>query len=109
MRLLVFTAVGSFFIRSEQAVQEVIIFISEAIPFSQDLIEQNVELVLERRGTVGVVAVLTLLWSASSVFTLLTRIISRAWPERRPARDPSRKQISPRRKKHEEKRVHEPS
>jgi membrane protein len=82
--LLTFTVVGSFFLQDERTVQELVRLISETIPFSQDLIAQNVELVLRKRGAVGAVALVVLLWSASSVFTLLARNISRAWPETAP-------------------------
>jgi membrane protein len=82
--LLILVAVGSFFLKSEQAFQEAVTFVTEAIPVSRTLIERNVSRVLERRGTIGVIGVIGLLWSSSGFFTLLVRNIGRAWPESEP-------------------------
>jgi len=79
--LLVFVTIASFFLTSEQAYREVVNFIQDIIPVSQGLIERNVRQVLKSRGTIGLVALLGLLWSSSSVFTLLAHHINLAWSE----------------------------
>ena len=66
--LLVLVAAGSFFYAGD-AVQRVLALIYQAIPVSRALIERNLQEVLEARGTVGLVSLLTLLWSASSAFS----------------------------------------
>ena len=77
--LLALAAAGSFFLEDEQAYQETIALISNAIPVSQDLIVQNIRQVLASRGTVGLIGLVGLLWSATGVFMNLARNINRAW------------------------------
>jgi membrane protein len=77
--LLALAAAGSFFLEDEQAYQETIALISNAIPVSQDLIVQNIRQVLASRGAVGLIGLVGLLWSATGVFMNLARNINRAW------------------------------
>jgi len=79
--LLLMVAAGSFVLEREQANQLVVGFFNNAFPVAQRLIERNIQSVLERRGAVGVVGLLSLMWSASGVFTTLARNINLAWPE----------------------------
>lgn len=78
--LIALVAAGSFFLEREHVYAKVIGFVTRAIPISQQLIERNVQQVLELRGTVGVIGVIGLLWSATGFFTVLARHINRAWP-----------------------------
>ena len=73
--------VGSFVLESEQAQQEVIQFFTDAFPASQNLIEQNIEHVLDLRGPVGIIGLVSLLWSGSGVFSTLAYNVNLAWPE----------------------------
>jgi membrane protein len=77
--LLVLASVTSSILRDEQAHQEAIAFVQQAFPISQGLIERNVQRVLELRGTVGLVGLVGLLWSASGVFNTLAYNINMAW------------------------------
>jgi membrane protein len=77
--LLVLVAIYSFFLEGDQAYQETIHFIRNALPASQSLIEQNVQRVLELRGRVSLIGVIGLLWSASGAFTILAHNINLAW------------------------------
>ena len=43
------------------------------------LIERNMVQILENRGTVGLIGLLSLLWAATSGFSVLVRNVSRAW------------------------------
>ena len=58
--------------------------VSGAIPVSQQLIRQNVRQVLEMRGSVGLIAVLSLFWSASGAFGTLARNVNAAWANSEP-------------------------
>lgn len=77
--VLVAAATYLFDLGSQAAFQEAVSLISEAIPVSQDLIGQNLQIVLERRGTFTFVSVLAALWSASNAFTILSNNINLAW------------------------------
>jgi membrane protein len=77
--VLLMITVSSFFFTSATAQEEVIAWAERYIPASGDLIRANIGQILRVRGTVSIVALLGLLWSASSVFTALDRVINRAW------------------------------
>lgn len=78
--LLVLVSISSFFLTGDQAYQETINFIQDAIPASQSLIEQNIQRVLDVRGQVSLIGVIGLLWSASGAFSTLAYNIDLAWP-----------------------------
>jgi membrane protein len=80
--LLVLTAVGSFFLNSADFYQYLLQIIQITLPVSSDLVSENLDHLIKARGTVGALGLLTLLWSASGMFTNLTNSISLAWPER---------------------------
>jgi len=82
--VLALIAAGSFVLESEQVQRQVLNIVSEAFPVSQPLIERNIRAVLELRGTVRFVALISLVWSATGVLMALARNINRAWPEARP-------------------------
>jgi membrane protein len=78
--LLVLIAGGSYFLNGQQVYQDVTQLVQKAIPVSTQLINENLRQVLDVRGTVGIIGLLTLLWSASGVFTNLAYNINLAWP-----------------------------
>lgn len=78
--LLVLIAGGSYFLNSQRVYRDVTQFVQNAIPVSTQIINENLRQVLEVRGAVGVIGLLTLLWSASGVFTNLAYNINLAWP-----------------------------
>lgn len=78
--LLVFIAAGSYFLDSNQVFNTVTQFIQQALPISRQIINENLEVILEERGTAGFVSLITLLWSASGMFTSLAYNINLAWP-----------------------------
>jgi membrane protein len=78
--MLVFIAGGSYFIDSHQVFNTVTQFIQQALPISRQVINENLEDILEQRGTAGIVSLLILLWSASGMFTNLAYNINLAWP-----------------------------
>ena len=79
--LLALIAAGSFFVEGELVQQQVVRSVAQLVPVSEDLILRNVEQVLQRRGTVGLVGLVGLLWSGTGVFTVLVNHLNRAWAE----------------------------
>jgi membrane protein len=77
--LLVFIAVGSYFIDTNQVFNVVTQFIQQALPISRQIINENLQEILKARGTAGIISILTLLWSASGMFTSLAYNINLAW------------------------------
>jgi membrane protein len=77
--LLVFIAAGSYFIDTNQVFNVVTQFIQQALPISRQIINENLQEILAARGTAGIVSILTLLWSASGMFTSLAYNINLAW------------------------------
>jgi membrane protein len=78
--LLVFlVSIGGAFLESKSIQQQVLAFAGEVFPSSRELVAKNIQQILELRSTAGVVAIIGLLWSATSVFTVLARHINRAW------------------------------
>jgi membrane protein len=78
--LLVFIAIGSYFLDSEQVFNAVTQFVQQALPIPRQAINENLHQVLQARGTAGLFSVLILLWSASGMFTSLAYNINLAWP-----------------------------
>lgn len=79
--LLALIAAGSFFLEGELVQQQVVRSVTRVVPISEEVIQSNVEQVLERRGTVGGLGLLGLLWSGTGVFTVLVNHINRAWTD----------------------------
>jgi membrane protein len=79
--LLVGIVGGSYFISTQEIYQNVTQLVHSVIPVSTQLIDENLREVLDARGTVGILSLLTLLWSASGVFTNLAYNINLAWPK----------------------------
>ena len=82
--LLALIVGGSFVLQSEKVQQQVLGVVAEFFPVAQQLIERNIQGVLEMRGTVGIIALIGLVWSGTSVLTVLSRNINRAWPQAKP-------------------------
>ena len=82
--LLALVAAGSYLLDRQQVFQQVVDLVSNAFPISQNLIEENLMQVLRLRGAVGLIGLVVAIWSASGVFTILTRNINRAWTEAEP-------------------------
>ncbi|HLO15381.1 MAG TPA: YhjD/YihY/BrkB family envelope integrity protein, partial [Anaerolineales bacterium] len=77
--LLVFIAGGSYFLDRTQVFNTVTQFIQQALPVSRQIINDNLQQILDARGTAGVISIITLLWSASGMFTSLAYNINLAW------------------------------
>ena len=78
--LIVLIAASSFFLNSQQVYQSITRLVQDTFPTAPKLIIENLKQVLDARGPVGIVGLLTLLWSASGFFTNLAYNVNRAWP-----------------------------
>ena len=72
-------AITSFFLEDGPTHQTVIDWVASFLPGSESLIEANIEIVLDARGTIGAFALIGLFWTGSAVFGGITRSINRAW------------------------------
>jgi membrane protein len=79
--LIVIVAIGSYFIDSEMLKSQLIQIVEFAIPVHRDIVFTNIERVFNQREAVGIVALLSLAWSATGMFTSFIRNINRAWPK----------------------------
>jgi membrane protein len=80
--LLVLISAGSFFLDSEQVYLKVSQLVQQNIPAtSYDWIVENLRQILEQRGTIGIIGLITLLWAASGGFISLAYNINLAWLE----------------------------
>ncbi|MBN1580558.1 MAG: YihY/virulence factor BrkB family protein [Anaerolineae bacterium] len=79
--LLCLVGVVGFILTRDRVHQLVLNVTADALPAAKALVEENIQTVLERRGTLGLVGLIGLLWSATGVFSTLARNINRAWPD----------------------------
>ena len=77
--ILVYAATYIWNLGTKDAFESAVQFISQAIPVSQELIRDNLERIIDRRGTVGLIGLVGALWSSSSAFTTLTHDINEAF------------------------------
>lgn len=77
--LLFFIIGGSYFIDSGRVYLNVVRAVERIIPVSPRLIEENLQYVLEQRGSAGILVMVTLIWAATGFFTNLAYNINLAW------------------------------
>ena len=77
--ILGLVTLASFLLQSAEARDAVIAGITGLLPGSAELVRRNIELVLRERGTIGVFAMIFLLWSAKEVFGAITTSLNLAW------------------------------
>jgi membrane protein len=82
--MLVLVSFGSIILERFFPEDEVLEFLIQAIPIYQDLIRNNLERVLELRGPIGLVGLVTLVWSSTGYFYTLARGVNMAWPQIQP-------------------------
>jgi len=81
--LLIFLiAAASLFLEPGVVRGQIFFYLSAVLPVSQRFILDTVDAVLAQGGTIGPVALVGLLWSASGVFSTLALHINRAWSGR---------------------------
>jgi membrane protein len=81
--LILLVTISSFFLQKIYVQQKLLQWFSSSIPGSEALISANIQQVLDWRSTFSLIALASLLWSASGVFSTLAANINRAWPEAR--------------------------
>ena len=77
--ILALIVVASAVLATGDARASVIELVTETMPIAADMVATNVEQLLQMRTTVGLVALLGLLWAASGVFSAIFQAVNRAW------------------------------
>ncbi|MFC2023845.1 YihY/virulence factor BrkB family protein [Chloroflexota bacterium] len=77
--LLILMSFTSAILETEEVFAVVLDFVGTYLPGADDLVSTNIDQVLSARDTVRILALLSLLWSASGVFTAMYRAVNRAW------------------------------
>lgn len=77
--MLILMAFSTSVLASAEAEQLVLRLVENFLPAARDLVQEHIEEVLDARGTIGILAAISLIWSASGVFTALYRAVNRAW------------------------------
>jgi YihY family inner membrane protein len=79
--ILVFIVIGSFFVDRYVVQGHLVSLLQGIIPGVETVIIENIDRVLRLRGAVTFVAIISLIWSATSVFNILAKNINRAFPQ----------------------------
>jgi membrane protein len=74
--LLGLSSVAGYFLQSEATQARLIHLFTATLPGSTDLVRSNLEGVIAARGTLGIVGVIGVFWSASAGFGAITRAIN---------------------------------
>ncbi len=77
--ILALIVVSSAVLESEEVREAVTTLAVEYMPIAGDLVAANLEHLLRTRETVGLFALVGLIWSASGVFSAIFRSVNRAW------------------------------
>jgi membrane protein len=80
--LLGILAIIGIVMNSQSQQQEFLDFVSQNLPGASGFVTRNVEGIVRLRGTLGIVSIVGLFWSASAVFGAITRAVNRAWEVR---------------------------
>lgn len=78
--LLVIIVVGSFFVDRYVVQAELLNLLEGVLPGAEDIVIANIDQVLQLRGAVTFIALISLTWSATSVFNNIATNINRAFP-----------------------------
>ncbi len=82
--LLIFlVAVASLLLQQERVYNQLRILLVDIFPLPSRLLASTLDEVLRLRAPVGIVALVTLLWSGIGFFSALSHHISQAWPDAR--------------------------
>ena len=81
--LLGLIALFGFFLPSLNIQDELLKFVGNNLPGATDIIKQNLASIVKLRGVLGVLSVVLLFWSGSTMFSALSLAINRAWDIRR--------------------------
>lgn len=81
--LLVLISITGFFLKQDVAQAKVLEVITAALPVAENVIYANLDVVLQLRGPIGIFALVTLIWSSTTVFNRVVLNVNRAFPEGR--------------------------
>ena len=71
--------VSGLLLQSEVVQQRFLEFVIGNLPGSDPFIHNNVTQLVEQRKTLVVISIIGVLWSSSSIFTAVNRVVNRAW------------------------------
>jgi membrane protein len=77
--ILALIVVAGAVLESEEVQESVIALVEQYAPIALDVVEINIEQLLAMSKTVGLIALVGLLWSASGVVSALFQAVNRAW------------------------------
>ncbi|MCP3921551.1 MAG: YihY/virulence factor BrkB family protein [Desulfobacterales bacterium] len=78
--ILILVAISSYVLKDFQTQFKIVEIILELFPsVSRGIIKQNLFSLLQIRGTVSIIGAITLLWTATSMFSILIYNLNRAW------------------------------
>jgi membrane protein len=77
--LLVLTALLGMLIDPAEVQEHLLKLVGTYVPVAQELIISNVTAAIRARSTLGPIAAIGLLWSATGIFSALRRTVNRAW------------------------------
>ena len=77
--ILALIVVAGAVLESEEVQESVIALVEQYAPIALDVVEVNIEQLLAMSKTVGLIALVGLLWSASGVVSALFQAVNRAW------------------------------
>lgn len=78
--LLILVSIGSLYLKSEQIQASIIELAKLITPLSSEIILNNINQILAQHKTMGAIGIISLIWSASGYFSILSRNIERALP-----------------------------
>ena len=81
--ILLLISVASVVLKKYMTSQEIVDFIFENIPIFQEFIKDNILQVIKLRGTIGIVGLISLMWSSTGYFQTVIRVINMAWKNAR--------------------------
>jgi membrane protein len=81
--LLGLIAVFGFFLPSVNLQDELLKFVGNNLPGATDIMRQNITSIIRLRGILGVLSIVVLFWSGSTMFSAVSLAINRAWDIRR--------------------------
>lgn len=79
--LLFLIAIYSSVLQSNELQAQVLTYCDQFLPGSRNIVSENIKQVIELRGTVGVLGMVVLLWSATGVFAGISQNINQAWKD----------------------------
>jgi membrane protein len=77
--ILALIVVASAVLESEEVQESVMALVEQYMPIALDVVAVNIEQLLAMSDTVGLIALIGLIWSASGVASAIFRAVNRAW------------------------------